>query len=398
MMQNDIPSYRLCLVTETYLPEINGVAKTLEKLFSGLRAKGHEVQIIRPRQKSENSASTQSDILVKSLPLPGYKELQFGLPAGRLIQQLWQNNLPDAIYIATEGPLGWSAMQAAKRLGIPIVSGFHTNFPAYSKHYRLRYLESLVARYLKNFHNKTQRTLVPTPEFKSALENKQYLNVDVMSRGVDTTFFCPEKYDSDLRKNWGLAEDEKAVLYVGRLAAEKNIDLAIRCFREMQKEDGKVKFVLVGDGPMSSQLRKKHPDFIFSGMQTGESLAKHYASGDILLFPSETETFGNVILEGLASGLAVVAYDYAAAKVHVNNSVSGVKAPLGDEETFIDLATALLRFPNNIRFIRSNSRTQAQRADWTAIISKLENTFLDVIEENSNHVTKQSDRDIQLCG
>lgn len=398
MKSNKNGALRISLVTETYLPEINGVAKTLEKLHRGLREIGHDVEIIRPCQKNETSANNQSELLVRSFPLPGYKELQFGLPAGRTIQRHWQVNPPDVIYIATEGPLGWSALQIARRLNLPIVSGFHTNFPAYSKHYRLRYLEPLVARYIQGFHNKTHRTMVPTPDLKLELENKKYRNVEVMSRGIDTKLFSPENSDFKLRQSWGLKDGDTAVLYVGRLAAEKNIDLAIRCYREMQKEQDNVKFVLVGNGPLYSQLKNAHPDFVFCGMQTGEDLARHYASGDILLFPSETETFGNVILEGLASGLAIVAYDYAAAKIHLNNSVSGVKAPLGDEKMFIDLATALLRYPNNIRFIRSNSRMQAQRADWSSIVRKLETTFINVIEENRKHVAKQGDHNIQLCG
>ena len=159
-------------------------------------------------------------------------------------------------------------------------------------------------------------------------------------------------------------------LYVGRLAPEKNLNLAIESYRAMQRVNATVKFVLVGDGPLRAALQKKHPDLIFCGMRTGERLAEHYASADVFLFPSETETFGNVTLEALASGLAVVAYDYAAARLHIKNGVNGILVPYGEALAFVDAAAKLARAPQALADMRQQARQHAAYLDWQGVIKR----------------------------
>ena len=370
----------ICIVTETYPPEINGVSLTLAQLVKGLLALGNMVSLVRPRQRPFDSYGRCYDyeaILVRGLPLPGYKGLQFGLPAGRLLRNRWTAHRPDVVYVATEGPLGWSAVCNTRRLGIPAFSGFHTNYHAYSKHYRLGWLHDLVFRYLRAFHNRTAGTLVASGDLCSRLQELGFKNVNVMGRGVDNRLFAPEHRCAELRTRWGLSDDGLAILYVGRLAPEKNVGLAIDAYRAIKRCYGAVKFILVGDGPMRTILQRDNPDLIFAGLQTGEELARHYASADVFLFPSETETFGNVTLEAMASGLAVIAYEYAAAKIHIRHRETGLLVPYAEPKSFIDTAARLVLEHQSLNRIRRQAREYAISIDWPRIVQRFDSLLAD---------------------
>lgn len=374
----------VCFVTETFPPEVNGVAMTLGRLTQGLRARQHCVQIVRPRQGKWDCPVVEANCiteLVSGLPLPGYKGVKIGLPATADLKKLWQRQRPDIIYIATEGPLGWSAVNAAKALAIPMVSGFHTNFHVYSDHYRLRWLKRPIFSYLRHFHNQTHRTLVPTYDLKQHLEQSGYERVDILSRGVDCQLFSPSHRNEALRQHWGLGRGQMAVLYVGRLAAEKNLPLAVRCFRAMQAVQPRLKFVLVGDGPLFRKIHRENPDFIFCGLQLGAALAEHYACGDIFLFPSFTETFGNVVMEAMASGLAVVMFDYAAGKMHIRHNDNGVLVPYRDQERFIEQAVDLVRKPQHMLKLRKGARRTAETTDWNIIVAEFEQLLHDCLKD-----------------
>ncbi len=364
----------ICIVTETFPPEVNGVALTLSHLVEGLRAHGHQVSIVRPRQKKADRATYDDSqtTLVSGVPLPGYRGLQFGLPASRLLRDTWTIHRPDVVYIATEGPLGWSAVCAAQRLKIAAFSGFHTNYHTYSRHYRLGWLQQLVFKYLCEFHNRTLGTLVPTADLRDKLQALGFRNVSFVGRGVDSQLFGPQRRCPRLRCDWGVSDSDLAILYVGRLAPEKNLALAIDAYRSMKQKRESVKFVLVGDGPMRASLQQQHRDLIFRGMLTGEQLAKHYASADMFLFPSETETFGNVTLEAMASGLVVVAYDYAAAKLHIRHGETGVLVPYGDSRAFVDSAASLVWEPQAIHRMRQQAREYVASIKWSRVVERFE--------------------------
>jgi glycosyltransferase involved in cell wall biosynthesis len=363
----------LYVVTETYPPEVNGVAHTLARLVAGLRGRGHAVSVVRPRQgvaDERESPSGLRDILVPGLPLPGYRGLRFGLPARRALRAHWRVSRPDAVYVATEGPLGWSALRAAARLAIPAFSGFHTNYHAYLAHYRAGWLEPLGFPYLRYFHNRSQGTLVASEDLRDRLESAGVRNLHVLGRGVDSDLFSPERRSADLRRSWGAGEGNAVVLHVGRLAPEKNIPLAIAAFGAMRQVDPSAILVVVGDGPLRAALERVHPDVRFCGLRTGISLAEHYASADVFLFPSETETFGNVTLEAMASGLAVVAYDYAAARTHIRDGESGVLVPYGQPRAFISAATCLAGSSGAIARLRGQARAHAITVDWGSVVER----------------------------
>ncbi len=329
---------RHAIVTETYPPEINGVALTVQGLESGLRARGHEVSLIRPRQDGDRDAAADT-LLVRGAALPRYPGLKFGLPATRRLLRLWSQSPPDAIYVATEGPLGWSAVRAARRLGIPVATGFHTRFDEYMRDYGAPFLQQTAMRWMRRFHNRADATLVPTRELQEFLEGQGFDRVVRLARAVDTAQFSPGHRDAALRAQWGADAATPVAIYVGRIAAEKNLGLAVRAFRALQRGQPHARFVWVGHGPARARLAQENPDFIFCGVQRDAALARHFASGDLFLFPSHSETFGNVTLEAMASGVPTVAFDYGAAREHLRSGLHGYA--VANDDAFIDAAVRL---------------------------------------------------------
>lgn len=362
---------KLCIVTETYPPEVNGVAMTLHRIGAELRKQGHCVTIVRPRQSSEaQNAHYEDETIVTGLPLPGYDGLRFGLPCRRKLRELWAKNTPDIIYAATEGPLGQSSIKAAADLGIPIVSGFHTNFHEYMKHYKLPILEKMVQGFLRKTHNKTRRTFAPSKDVIEKLEAIGIGGTRLLGRGVDTTLFNPAKRDLALRQRWGVNEDSIVALFVSRLAAEKNIPLAAKAFEQIKKGHSQVACVFVGDGPERAKLEKAHPDYIFAGMQKDEDLARHYASADIFVFPSVTETFGNVVTEAMASGLVTLAYDYAAPGRYIRDGENGFLAPFDDNDAFLAATDRAIDQQADWPAIRAVARKTAEGLGWAGIVEQ----------------------------
>jgi glycosyltransferase involved in cell wall biosynthesis len=343
------------IATETYPPEVNGVALTVQSLVLGLRERGHRVSVLRPRQRVD--AAGHDELLVPGFALPRYPELRAGLPVARRIERAWRTQRPDAVYIATEGPLGWSALRAARRLGIPAATGLHTRFDTYMRDYRMPWLEPVAMGWMRRFHNRADATLVPTRELRDALEAKGFRQVRLLRRAVDTHLFDPRRRSAAVRDRLGVAPDAPLVIHVGRLAPEKNLHLAIAAFRALQGRRPDARMVWVGDGPLRAQLQASNPDCAFTGVLRGEALAEVFASADLFLFPSRSETFGNVTLESLASGVPVVAYDYGAAREHLRDGVHGATILPGDERGFIAAALRLGCDPEMLAVMGHAART-----------------------------------------
>ena len=366
---------RITLVSETFPPEINGVANTLGQLSEGLRLRGHQVELVRPRQAGDGpGGESEALLLCQGWGLPGYPGLQWGQVSMHRLLRRWRQQRPDVLYIATEGPLGLSALRAARRLGIAVVSGFHTNFAQYSMQYGLGLLARLLTHYLRWFHRRTATTLVPSHSQRLELERRGFERLALMSRGVDASLFNPARRCHALRDSWGLGPEDIAVLHVGRLAPEKNLGVLHPCLEALQRSypQRRIRLIVVGDGPQRACLQQQSRQAVFCGVQRDEALATHYASGDLFLFPSLTETFGNVVLEALASGLGVVAYDEAAAAQHICHGHNGALAMPGDQAAFIDAAVWLLEEEETLRRVRLNARQHASRQGWQAIIEQFE--------------------------
>lgn len=366
------------LVTETFPPEINGVARTLQRTVVGIAERGHEVQVVRPKQSREDKPkqTPYTELLVRGCPIPRYPGLKFGLPLCCKLRQQWEVDRPDRVHVATEGPLGVSAILTAKKLGIPTYSSFHTNFHTYGRHYGYGFLIGGVYAYLRWVHNMTLGTFAPSEDVCEELRSAGFSFVHKWARGVDTQIFTPEKRSEALRASWGAQGDDPVVVYVGRIAGEKNIPLLIRAFLKMREREPRLKLVLVGDGPERARLAREHPEFIFAGARVGDELASYYASGDLFLFGSVTETFGNVVTEAMASRLLVLAYDYAAPQKHIRNGENGLTVPFNNEDAFLEAALGLLDRRHEWDAMRNAARETAMGLSWDTIIDG----YLNIVE------------------
>ncbi|MEY4268629.1 MAG: hypothetical protein RIS90_3164 [Pseudomonadota bacterium] len=382
-------SRRVAVVTETYPPEVNGVALTLARLVDGLRGANHDVQLIRPRQSGTEQGYQDSlhpglhEVLMRGLPIPRYPDLRMGLPAKGALIKLWQLHRPDVVHIATEGPLGWSALRAALYLRLPVSTDYRTNFQSYSAHYGIGLLHRPIMAYLRKFHNRAHCTMVPTAALRTSLAAAGFHRLKVVSRGVDTVAFDPAHRSASLRASWGLAPDDLAVLCVGRLAPEKNLGLLISAFDAIEQRDPRARLVVVGHGPLRQILQTQCPNAIFAGQLRGSALAQHYASADLFLMPSMTETFGNVTTEAMASGLSVVAYNDAAAAEWLVDGVNGRVVALGDADGFVAAALALAAQPAVRSGLGSAARITARQLDWSRIVQQFERVLHETMHQAS---------------
>ena len=366
---------KLAIVTETFPPEINGVAMTFGVIASELGRRGHSVAVYRPWRPDLPESRASDDyrqVPMTGVPIPGYPLLRMGLPAGGRLRRAWSAERPDLVHVATEGPLGLSAIKAARALGVPVTSSFHTNFHAYAHHYRISPFRNAALAWLRYVHNLTQRTFVPTAALCAELSAQGFRNLAVLSRGVDTRQFMPERRSQALRNEWGVGPTDPVVIHVGRMAAEKNYPLLMRAFAAMRKANPACRFVLAGEGPLRRALMRAHPDCIFAGFFSRDEIGRYYASADIYVHASQTETFGNVLTEAMASGLAAAAFDYAAAKIHLTDGSSGLAAPLGDADALIAAAVRLATDAPLRARLRAGARAAVEAQSWETVIAQFE--------------------------
>ncbi|MCZ4306892.1 glycosyltransferase family 1 protein [Zoogloeaceae bacterium G21618-S1] len=381
----DAGRLRVAVVTETYPPEINGVSLTTARVVDGLVRHGHSVMLVRPRQSAGDVAAQEAqyeEVLSRGLPIPRYPHLKMGLPARSALIRLWSVKRPDVVLVVTEGPLGWSALAAARKLRLPTITEFHTNFHSYSTYYGVGWLKTPVKAYLRRFHNKGDVCLVPTRALAASLRHEGVRQIEVVPRGVDTDLFTPARRDEALRASWGVEPHTLVVAVIGRLAPEKNLALAIRAFEAIAQRVPEARLLFVGDGPSRESLARRYPEHRYAGMRTGEDLSAHYASADMFLFPSLTETFGNVTTEALASGLPVVCFDYAAGAERVREGHNGALAPVADEDAFVDAALRVAGDRCRRLMMAKAARQSVQNLGWSAVAGQMVQVMSGIIKQH----------------
>ncbi len=360
----------IALVTETFPPEINGVAMTYGVLVRELVRLGHGVTVYRPavsRGLEEPDVAGWRQEFVPGVPIPGYPQLRMGLPAGGRLKRLWEEARPDVVHVATEGPLGASAVSAALALGIPVTSGFHTNFHAYAQHYGFGLMRGWVLAWLRRLHNRTARTFVPTAELMGQLGREGFRNLALLSRGVDTGRFNPARRCEALRSGWGAGPRDCVVLHVGRLAPEKNYPLLADIYGQMRAANSSCRFVCVGEGPLRERLSRELHGCVFEGAVPHEEIGRYYASADVYIHASQSETFGNVVLEGLASGLAFAGFDYAAAAEIVRHRQNGMLAERGSGAALAAAAVELATDESLRRRLREAAVDTVAARSWAVV-------------------------------
>ena len=358
-------------VTDTYPPDINGAAKTLSYLVSCLRAEGHKVTIMGPHPESE--------LKIASVRVPKYASVNLGLITQSRLKKHWQKRRPDVIYIAGEAFLGSSAVKAASRLGIPTIAGYHTNYDQYAANWKMKFLTARATRYMINFHKRATATVVPSESVMNDLQELGHSDLHVLGRGVDTELFHPSKRSADRRAEWGAGPDTPVTLFASRVSPEKNLTLLSQAFKEMQQINPDTRCIIVGDGPSYERFKRENPNVICYRFKHGEELAEIYASADIMAFPSLTETFGNTVTEALASGLVVVAYDYAAAQMHIEHEVNGLLVDYGNEQQFLEKCDQAMRLVSD-GSVRSAAHHSVGNLTWDGVAQRLVNIASEVIK------------------
>jgi glycosyltransferase involved in cell wall biosynthesis len=372
----------IAIVTETFPPEINGVAMTFGLIARELGRRGHRVTVYRPHRRDLADGPRIPDITevaMAGMPIPGYPLLRLGLPARRKLTRLWRESPPDLVHVVTEGPLGASAVTAARQLGLPVTSSFHTNFHAYTSDYGFALLRRAVLGWLRRVHNRTLRTFAPTQELCDELSALGFRDLAVLSRGVNTVHFNPTRRDPALRASWGADDSTPVVLHVGRMAAEKNYGLVFRAFAAMRAANPRCRFVVAGEGPLKAQLQREHPDCIFAGFYSREEIGRHYASADIYIHASLTETFGNVLTEAMASGLAVAGFNYAAARQFIQDGENGLTVPCDQPEALIAAAVRLATDEPLRQRLRLGARLALEEQSWENVVGRFEADLLAVV-------------------
>lgn len=316
---------RILIVTDAWRPQVNGVVRTLEKLIEALDGMGVAADVIRP-----------TDFF--TVPMPSYPDIRLAVASPWQMRRGIEDIAPDKIHIATEGPLGIMARRYCIPRGIPFTTSYHTRFPEFLSA-RLPVPERWSYAWLRWFHNSGQAMLVATPSLASEMERRGFRNIRIWSRGVDTIQFNPAR-----RKEFGLPRP--VFLNVGRVSVEKNLP----AFLDLDLPGSKV---VVGDGPDLPALKARYPEVHFLGTRLGDELAEIYASADVFVFPSRADTFGNVILEALASGTPVAAYPVTGPIDIIGDGTGGALDA--------DLREAALRA---LDVLRGEALAKASNYDW----------------------------------
>jgi phosphatidylinositol alpha 1,6-mannosyltransferase len=361
---------KIALFTDTYPNDINGVARTLGMLVSHAAARGHRVALVSPRVSEGPADRTVVHRQLPGIPIPIYPDLQLARGIDREGNRALLDFAPDLVHVATESTVGFSGRRWALRNGVPLVTSFHTNFPAYVASYRAPFMEPWVWRYLRWFHRPAEVTLCPSQATLSELEDHGFHgHLDIWSRGVHTETFDPELRSEEVRRRIAPGAD-RILLYVGRIAHEKKVDVVLDAYlRVREQHDERVALVFVGDGPAAAGLRKRAPDDVhFTGFLRDRALAEAYAAADLFVFASETETFGNVVLEALASGVPVVAVNRGGVMETVLPGRTGTLVPPSDVVAFSDACLRLLANEDERRRLAGGARSEALTRSWSAVL------------------------------
>jgi glycosyltransferase involved in cell wall biosynthesis len=375
---------RVSIVTETYLPQVNGVSRTLSQLVRHLKQAGDAVQLIHPRYSG--STPEEGDYAVRAWTLPFYKELHLPIPPFGGAHRAIGSFRPDLIHIATEATLGLSVLRMALRERIPVVSSFHTNFDQYSEHYGVGWARGTIWRYLRWFHNQTRETYVPSPTTIADLEARGFERLRLWPRGVDCDLLRPDRPGrARVREALGFGPDDVVIGYVSRIAVEKNVAYLVKALELVAEARPGVRFLFVGDGPARAEHEARMGSrACFVGYKSGEDLADHYAAADIFAFSSLTETFGNVVLEALASGLPVVALRAGGVGDIVRSGENGfLLEPDQPPEAFARTLLALVDDASLRRRLAQAALAHAAGQSWHTIMEGLRQRYLQVIGERT---------------
>jgi phosphatidylinositol alpha 1,6-mannosyltransferase len=362
---------RIAYFTESCLPLVDGVSLTLAHLFGALERAGHEFRVYSPFVPDTGVSWHGRVRRVRSMAFPAYPDYRVSLPGGRAVGRDLDAFEPDIIHVVSPTPMALWAQAQARRRGLPVVATFHTHFVAYARHYGVSWLEPAFWLLLRRFHARCTATYAPSRSMVAELQARGVPRVRLWSRGVDAERFQPGRRDAALRASLGADEATPLLLLVSRLVREKDLAELVEMDERLRARGLSYRFALVGDGPMRAELEAALPHAHFPGHQGGAELARWYASADVFVFPSTTETFGNVVLEALASGLPAVVVDRGGPQDVVAQGRTGFIVDAGDAAALADAVGTLLADAPRRRTMSAAARASARGWEWDAVTAQL---------------------------
>jgi phosphatidylinositol alpha 1,6-mannosyltransferase len=363
---------RVALVTSSYNYIPDGVALTLNRLVGYLQSQGVDVMVFAPVARQAAFPHEGLIAPIPSLPLPGRSEYRLALGFPRASRERLKAFDPDIIHIAVPDFLGHGALALGQAMGRPVVASYHTRYDTYLKYYGLDFLKGALARRLHRFYAACREVYVPSASMAEVLlAEGAGANIHLWMRGVDIQRFHPAKRSMTWREAHGLAPGQVAVTFVGRLVREKQVALVAEVFQRLSAEGLPHRGVFIGDGPERAALERAAPGAVFAGFLGGEDLAAAYASSDVFFFPSDTETFGNVTLEAMASGLPTVCADATGSRSLVESGLTGHLVTPGDVEAFVAALRPLILDPGRRVAMGAAARRRASRFSWEETMAGL---------------------------
>jgi glycosyltransferase involved in cell wall biosynthesis len=374
-----IPEMRIALFTGAYNHIADGVSLTLNRLVDFLGRKGAEVRVYAPTTATPALAHAGTLVPVRSVKAPGRPDYRVSLGLTRDARENLTAFRPDVFHIATPDFLGLSALLAARKNGTTVVASYHTHFASYLDYYRLGFFEGATWSYLRWFYNQCRHVYVPTPSMRDVLREQGVgSDLKLWPRGVESDRFSPSRRSTEWRRSRGIADDTVVVTFVSRLVAEKGLDVVADVIKRLEQKGLVHKAVIVGDGPERASLGSALPNALFEGHLTGDDLATAYASADIFLFPSETETFGNVTLEAMSSGLPAVVADATGSDALVTDGVTGFLAPPRNSAAFLDRVATLVTDDELRLRMGTAARSAAEAYDWGNVLAQIESYYAEL--------------------
>lgn len=375
------PPRRVALFTGAYNHIADGVSLTLNRLVSYLENQGVEVLVFAPTVDRPPIEHAGTLIPIPSFALPGRADYQVSLGLSRTARKALRAFKPTLFHVATPDLLGLHAMRMAHLWKVPVVSSYHTHFSSYLKYYDIQWLDRTLWKYLRWYYGRCEHVYVPSPTMAQVLGTHGITKgLHPWPRGVDTSRFSPDRHAPAWRHALGIGDDEVVISFISRLVWEKGPDIFAEIIEDLRARGIPHRSLIVGDGPARAELETRLPETIFTGYLKGEALARAYASSDLFVFPSETETFGNVTLEAMASGLAAVCADAPGSNTLVEHGKTGFLVPPGDTAAFSDYVAQLVTDTPLRRTMGRAARQRAQHYEWDAVMARMLGYYDEILD------------------
>lgn len=373
---------RIAIFSEVYWPMVSGVGVTLDRLTKELSARGHDLRVYSATYPLPPGITDRAEVhRSPSIPLFLYPDVQWAFPSQREIVADLALFRPDVVHVATEFALGLAGLKAADQLGIPVIASAHTDYYKYARRYGVGFLWQMGWLYLRWFYNRAEKVLVPSRVYERFLNARGIVHTGLWTRGVDPAEFHPRFRSESYRARFGVGPGDLLVTYIGRLAKEKDLSRLIAAWRQLRLVRGGSQLVLVGRGPLEAELRERAvPGVHVAGLLTGRELSEAYASADLFVFPSSTETFGNSLLEAMASGLPALSVRAGGVLEFAEHNVNAWLAPAGDTPALTGALARLMADPELRARLARGALVSAESRGWERIYDQLIEDYRGVVE------------------